>query len=79
MEKTKLTNRKTIMDKYKIQKTEDGEWAVLTRDYFWQRWRPYRRADGEPVVAPTIDDALRSVGSAWWKVFWVRVNSIGVF
>ena len=34
------------MDKYKIVKTEDGKWLVLTRDYFWQKWHPYLDADG---------------------------------
>jgi len=66
------------MDKYKFQKTEDGKWAVLTRDYFWQSWKPYLSGN-QPVVRDTIEDALRSVGSAWWKEFKVRVNSIGVY
>lgn len=67
------------MDKYKIVKTEDGKWLVLTRDYFWQKWHPYLDADGNPVVRATIEDALRAVGSAWWDKFYVRVNSKGVF
>lgn len=61
------------MDKYKIVKTEEGKWLVLTRDYFWQRWK----AVADP--APTIQDALRLVGSALWKEFTIRVDSIGVF
>lgn len=67
------------MDKYKIVKTEDGKWLVLTRDYFWQKWHPYMDADGWPVVRDTIEDALRAIGSAWWDKFYVRVNSKGVF
>lgn len=67
------------MDKYKIVKTEDGKWLVLTRDYFWQKWHPYMDADGNPVVRATIEAALMAIGSAWWKEFKVRVNSIGVY
>lgn len=67
------------MDKYKIVKTEDGKWLVLTRDYFWQKWHPYMDADGNPVARYTIGDALRAIGSAWWDKFYVRVNSKGVF
>ena len=51
------------MDKYKIVKTEDGKWLVLTRDYFWQKWHPYMDADGNPVVRSTIEAALMAVGS----------------
>lgn len=61
------------MDKYKIELQKDGKYHVLTRDYFWQRWKPV----ADP--APTIQDALRLVGSAWWKKFYVRADSIGVF
>lgn len=67
------------MDKYKIVKTEDGKWLVLTRDYFWQKWHPYTNADGNLVVRNRIEDALAAIGSVWWKEFYVRVNSIGVF
>lgn len=67
------------MDKYKIVKTEECKWLVLTRDYFWQKWHPYLDADGNPVVRYTIETALAAVGSAWWKEFKVRVNSIGVY
>ena len=67
------------MDKYKIVKTEDGKWLVLTRDYFWQKWHPYMGADGNPVVRDTIEAALMAIGSAWWDKFYVRVDSIGVF
>ena len=67
------------MDKYKIEKTEDGKFAVKTRDYFWQRWNPVRYPDGEPVVEDTIEAALKSVGFSWWKEFRITVNSIGVF
>ena len=49
------------MDKYKIVKTEDGKWLVLTRDYFWQKWHPYLDADGNPVVRGTIEDALAAI------------------
>ena len=76
------------MDKYKIELQKDGKWAVFTRDYFWQRWKPMGwtddrkyttiREDG-PKTFPTIEDALRFIGSAWWKKFYVRVDSIGVF
>jgi len=66
------------MDKYKFELTKDRKWAVLTRDYFWQRWKPYL-SGGQPIVRDTIDEALRAVGSAWWKEFKVRVNSIGVY
>ena len=61
------------MDKYKIELQKDGKYLVSTRDYFWQRWKPV----ADP--APTIQDALRSVGLAWWKEFTIRVDSIGVF
>ena len=67
------------MDNYKIERTADGKWAVKTRDYFWQSWKPYRKPDGEPIIADTIDNALRSIGSVWWKEFRIRVNSIGVW
>ena len=67
------------MDKYKIVKTEDGKWLVLTRDYFWPKWHPYTFANGEPVVRGTIEDALAAIGSSWWTEFKVRVNSKGVF
>ena len=67
------------MDKYKIVKTEEGKWLVLTRDYFWQRWKPVTDPIGEPVKADRIEDALHFVGSAWWKEFTIRVDSIGVF
>lgn len=63
------------MDKYKIELQKDGKYLVSTRDYFWQRWKPV----ADPVTADTIADALRLVGSAWWKKFYVRVDSIGVF
>ena len=58
------------MDKYKIELTKSGKYAVLTRDYFWQRWK----AVADP--APTIQDALRLVGSAWWKEFHVKVTQL---
>lgn len=67
------------MDNYKIEMTKDGKWAVKTRDYFWQRWRPYTTAGGKEVIKDTIDEALRSIGSVWWKEFRIRVNSIGVW
>lgn len=67
------------MDKYKIEKTDEGKFIVKTRDYFWQKWQLATKPDGTPIVADTIEDVLRAVGSAWWKVFWIRVNSIGVF
>ena len=67
------------MDRYKIELQKDGKWAVFTRDYFWQRWKPVTDPIGEPVTADTIADALRFVGSTWWKEFRVRVDSIGVF
>ena len=67
------------MDKYKIELQKDGKYAVFTRDYFWQRWKPVTDPVGEPVKADNIQDALRFVGSAWWKKFYVRVDSIGVF
>lgn len=67
------------MDKYKLELTKDGKWAVKTRDYFWQRWTPYRDPLGGPIIADTIEDALRKVGSAWWEEFRIRVDSIGVF
>ena len=67
------------MDKYKFEKTNDGKWAVKTKDYFWQRWRPYRTHGGDPIVRDTLEEAMRTVGSAWWKAFKVRVNSIAVF
>ena len=68
------------MDKYKIELTKSGKYAVFTRDYFWQRWKPVTApAIGEPVKADNIQDALRFVGSTWWKEFRVRVDSIGVF
>lgn len=66
------------MDKYKIQKTEDGKWAILTRDYFWQRWKPYLSGN-RPVIRDTIEEALRAIGSSWWTEFRVTVNSIGVY
>ena len=67
------------MDNYKIVKTEDAKWAVLTRDYFWQKWHPYTNPEGKPVVRDTIDEALRSIGSVWWVEFKIRVNAIGTF
>ena len=68
------------MDKYKIELTKDGKWAVKTKDYFWQRWRPVcGHIGGEPVVRDTIEDALRSIGFAWWKEFRITVDSIGVY
>ena len=67
------------MDKYKIELTKDGKWAVKTRDYFWQRWRPYTTPGGKEVIKDTIDEALRSIGVMWWKEFRIRVNSIGVW
>lgn len=68
------------MDNYKIEKTKEGKYIVSTRDYFWQKWRIVcDRLGGNPIVADTIEDALRAVGSAWWKEFRVRTNSIGVF
>lgn len=66
------------MDKYKIQQTEDGKWAILTRDYFWQRWHPYLSGN-RPVIRDTIEEALRAIGSSWWTEFKVTVNSIGVY
>ena len=67
------------MDKYKIEKTDEGKYLVKTRDYFWQKWQLVTWPDGSPVVADTIEDALRSIGSTWWNKFYIRVNSIGVF
>lgn len=68
------------MDKYKIELTNDGKFTVKTRDYFWQRWKPVcDHIGGEPIAAETITDALRAVGSAWWKKFYIRVDSIGVY
>lgn len=68
------------MDKYRIEKTADGKFTVKTRDYFWQRWHPVcDHIGGEPIVADTIENALRAVGSARWTDFRIRVNSIGVF
>ena len=67
------------MDKYKIVKTEEGKWLVLTRDYFWQKWHPYMDADGNPVVRNILEAALAAIGSSWWTEFRVRVNSKGVF
>lgn len=67
------------MDNYKIELTKDGKWAVKTRDYFWQRWRPYTTAGGKEVIKDTIDEALRSIGVMWWKEFRIKVNSIGVW
>lgn len=67
------------MDKYKIELQKDGKWAVFTRDYFWQRWKPYKVPANLPSEYDTVEDALRSVGLAWWKEFRVRVDSIGVF
>ena len=49
------------MDKYKIVKTEEGKWLVLTRDYFWQKWHPYTFANGEPVVTGE-DEPLAFLG-----------------
>ena len=66
------------MDKYKIEKTKDG-YAVKTRDYFWQKWQPVTSPDGTPVVEETLSGALQTIGSAWWKEFFIRVDSIGVF
>ena len=67
------------MDNYKIEMTKDGKWAVKTKDYFWQRWRPYTTPNGDPVIGDTMDDALHKIGCAWWKEFRIRVNSIGVW
>lgn len=67
------------MDKYKISKTKEGKFAVMSKDYFWQRWHPVIRPDGTPVVEETLSGALQAVGSAWWKDFVIRVDSIGVF
>lgn len=67
------------MDKYKIELQKDGKYHVLTRDYFWQRWKPVTDPIGEPVKADKIEDALHFVGCAWWKEFTIRVDSIGVF
>jgi len=67
------------MDNYKIEQTADGKWAVKKRDYFWQRWRPYTTAGGKAVIKDTMEDALKSIGCAWWKEFRIRVNSIGVW
>ena len=67
------------MDNYKIEMTKDGKWAVKTRDYFWQRWRPYTTAGGEEVIKDTMDEVLRSIGCVWWKEFRIRVRSIGVW
>lgn len=67
------------MDNYKIELTKDGKWAVKTKDYFWQRWRPYTTAGGKEVIKDTIDEALRSIGVMWWKEFRIKVKSIGVW
>lgn len=67
------------MDKYRIEKNKDGKFIVKTRDYFWQKWHQVTWPDGTPVVADTIELALQAVGSSWWKVFWIKVDSIGVF
>lgn len=67
------------MDKYKIELQKDGKYLVFTRDYFWQRWKPVTDPIGIPVKADTIADALRSVGSTWWKEFRITVDSIGVY
>lgn len=67
------------MDKYKIELQKDGKYHVLTRDYFWQRWKRYPHPANKTIDFPTIEDALRFVGSAWWKEFTIRVDSIGVF
>ena len=67
------------MDKYKIVKTEEGKWLVLTRDYFWQKWHPYLDADGNPVVRDILEQAVMAIGSVYWDKFYVRVNSKGVF
>lgn len=67
------------MDKYKIIKTQDGKFEVKTRDYCWQKWAPVKTPEGEPIVKETIEEALRSVGFAWWNEFEIRVDSIGVF
>ena len=60
------------MDKYKIDLQKDGKYLVLTRDYFWQRWKAVTDPIGDPVKADTIADALRFVGSAWWTNFYDR-------
>lgn len=67
------------MDKYKIELTKDGKWAVKTKNYFWQRWRPYTTAGGKEVIKDTIDDAFRAIGIMWWKEVIIRVNAIGVW
>lgn len=67
------------MDKYKIELQKDGKWAVFTRQYFWQRWKPYPAPLGHPTEYNSVDEALRTVGAAWWKEFTIRVDSIGVF
>ena len=67
------------MDKYKIVKSEGGNYVVFTRDYFWQKWHRVTKPDGTPIVAESIEEVLRTVGSAWWTVFWIKVNSIGTF
>ena len=67
------------MDKYKVELTKDGKWAIKTKDYFWQRWRPYTTAGGQEVIKDTIAEALNSIGVMWWKEFIIRVNSIGVW
>lgn len=68
------------MDKYKIVKSQGGNYVVFTRDYFWQKWhRVCDRIGGEPIVADTLENALRAIGSPWWKDFTIRVDSIGVF
>ena len=66
------------MDKYKIELTKSGKWTVKTRDYFWQRWRPYL-CNNERVERDTFIDALRAVGFAWWKEVTIRVDSIDEF
>ena len=67
------------MDTYKIVKSQGGNYVVFTRDYFWQKWHRVIRPDGTPVVEETLSGALQAVGSAWWKDFVIRVDSIGVF
>lgn len=67
------------MDKYKIERTKEGKYIVKTRDYFWQRWHQVTDPEGNPIEKDTIEQILKKVGSAWWKEFWIKVNSIGVF
>lgn len=43
--------------KAKLVRTDrDGVYKVLTRNHFWQRWKPLMSNDGEPIEFMTFKE-----------------------